>query len=440
MQNIRKTAFTLIKRVLCDGAYSVLVLDNAIKNDDIDVRDASFLTKLFYGVLERKLFLDDIIRQYSKIPVKKIDADVLIILEMSFYQLLFMDKVPENAAVNEAVKLCKKMRLFSSSGFVNAVLRSFIRNGRHYEESASLSVKYSVSDDIAGILTDSYGYDMTVKILEGMFDRPPVYIRINTIKTTKQELLEIFDNEGVVYDDTCILENTLKIRYKGSIEKLESFISGLYFVEDISSQICGEIVGAKEGEILCDVCAAPGGKSFYSAIRMNGKGTVYSYDKHENKIPLIESGAKRLSLENIVPSVRDALDKDSSLPDADRVLCDVPCSGIGILRRKPEIRYKKVTYIDIFPKLQYDILCISGNMSSTGCDLIYSTCSLNPKENIEVVERFLNEHKNYEPVPITLPAGLKRAVDEPLHVLTVMPFMCDCDGFFIAKMKKVKDD
>ena len=440
MQNIRKTAFTLIKRVLCDGAYSVLVLDNAIKNGDIDVRDASFLTRLFYGVLERKLFLDDIIRQYSKIPVKKIDSDVLIILEMSFYQLLFMDKVPENAVVNEAVKLCKKMRLFSSSGFVNALLRSFIRNSRHYEESTSLSVKYSVSDDIAGILTGAYGYDMTVKILEGMFDRPPVYIRINTTKTTKQELLGIFDDEGVACDDTCILENTLKIRYKGSIEKLESFISGLYFVEDISSQICGEIIGSNEGEILCDVCAAPGGKSFYSAIRMNGKGTVYSYDKHENKIPLIESGAKRLSLENIVPSVRDALDKDSCLPNADRVLCDVPCSGIGILRRKPEIRYKKVTYIDIFPKLQYDILCISGNMSSTGCDLIYSTCSLNPKENIEVVERFLNEHKNYEPVPITLPSGLKRTVDEPLHVLTVLPFMCDCDGFFIAKMKKVKDD
>lgn len=273
-----------------------------------------------------------------------------------------------------------------------------------------------------------------------MFGRPPVYIRINTVKTDRNSLFRKFDREGVEYELSEIFEHTCKIKYRGSVEDLDSFKKGMFYIQDISSQICGEILGAGEGETVSDLCSAPGGKSFYSAISMNNKGRVFSYDNHENKLPLISQGKDRLGLDIITPALRDAADESAEIPASDRILCDVPCSGTGILRRKPEIRYKKVTNIDIFPKLQYDILCISGKKGSTNSVFVYSTCSLNPKENREIVTKFLKEHKNFEPVDIVLPKGITRAVDEPGHMLTVLPFMCDSDGFFIAKFRKVSDE
>lgn len=440
MSDCRKIAYMVLKRVLKDNAYSALALNSLIKSNNLDKRDSSFVSNIVYGVLENKLLLDDIVRQYSNIKLNKIDFDTLLLLEIGLYQIIYMDKVPDNASVNETVNLAKKIKLYKTSGFINAILRNFLRNDKKYKTSDELSIKYSVDDNIVKLLVDFYGREITEKILSSFFGRPKIYIRINNLKTNKKELITLLKNEGVVVSENNILENTLEIENTGSIEKLDTFKNGFFYIEDLSSQICAEILDCKSDDVLCDICSAPGGKSFYSAMKMNNKGTIYSYDLHKHKINLIDENAKRLSTDIITSFVRDATDNNIKLPGCNKLLCDVPCSGLGIMKRKPEIRYNKVTNIDLLPQLQYDILCINTKQCPINCDIVYSTCTLNPKENRDVVDRFLSEHKNYVPVNIDLFDKIERIIDEPSHMLTILPYKYMCDGFFISKFKKVSDD
>ena len=444
MPNVRKIAYTVLYRVLYEGAYSALALNAAVKEHSLDKRDASFLSALVYGVLERLLTLDEIIRQYSSIRLKKIEDKTLLVLRLGVYQLIFMDKIPDCAAVDESVKLIKKLGLYKSSGFVNAVLRAIIRNHKQYtlpdenDTVKNLSVTYSCPEELVTLFLDSYGQENTLRILEDLSGRPPVTIRVNTLKTTKEQLKASLEEQGITVENISFLENSLHLSHTGSIENLNEFQEGLFYVQDAASQLSCEILDAKEGETLCDVCSAPGGKSFYSAIKMNNQGKIFSYDIYPHKTELIRKTAERLSIDIITASVRDAAKNDVSLPACDRVLCDVPCSGLGILRRKPEIRYKKDTNIDFLPSLQYSILCMSVNSLPTDGEIVYSTCTLNPKENREVVEKFLSEHKNFAPVSIELPEGFSRMIDEPSHMLTILPGFYNTDGFFIAKLRKVR--
>ncbi|MBQ6153397.1 MAG: 16S rRNA (cytosine(967)-C(5))-methyltransferase RsmB [Ruminococcus sp.] len=443
MPNVRKIAYTVLCRVLNEGAYSALAINAAVKEHALDKRDTSFLSALVYGVLERLLTLDEIIRQYSSIRLKKIEKKTLLVLRLGVYQLIFMDKIPDSAAVDESVKLIKKLGLYQSSGFVNAVLRAIIRNDKRYtlpDESDTvryLSIRYSCPEELVTLFLNSYGKENTVRILEDLSGRPPITIRVNALKTTKKELKASLTEQGITAEDISFLENSLHLDHTGSLEDLREFQDGLFYVQDAASQLSCEILGAKEGETLCDVCSAPGGKSFYSAIRMNNKGRIFSYDIYPHKTRLIEKSAQRLGIDIITASVRDASKNDPPLPACDRVLCDVPCSGLGILRRKPEIRYKKDTNIDFLPHLQYSILCMSVNSLPTGGEIVYSTCTLNPKENREVVERFLSEHEDFAPADINLPEGFTRMIDEPSHLLTILPGFYNTDGFFVAKLRKV---
>ena len=442
MADVRYIAYKVLYRVLYEDAYSAIALNNAVRDEKLSGVDVSFLSALVYGVLERKLTLEYIIRRYSSIRIKKIEKKTLIVLCLGVYQLIYMDKVPDSAAVNESVKLCKRLGLHKSSGFVNAILRNMVRADKTYtlpdksDTVRYLSVVYSCPESLVEGFVADYGAELTEKILSGFIGRPPVTVHVNTLKTDKRTLMRRLKEQGVIVEEIPFLENSLKLSNTGSLDKIPQFISGQFFVEDAASQLCAELLGAKPGEAVADVCAAPGGKSFYSAIRMGNRGKVFSYDVHEHKLSLIRSGAKRLGIDIIDTAVRDA-SKESKLPACDRILCDVPCSGLGILRRKPEIRYKTDTNIDILTKLQYSILCVSAANLPTDGVLVYSTCTLRKAENHELVRRFLTEHPDYIPEPLELPDGIKRQIEEDDNCLTLLPGVCDTDGFFIAKIRRV---
>ena len=445
-QNVRILACEVLYRVLHEDAYSAIALNQCVRENELNPQDTAFLSALVYGVLERKITLEYIIRQYSTIRIKKIEKKTLIILCIGMYQLVYMDKVPDSAAVNESVKLCKAMKLYHSTSFVNAVLRNFIRADKVYhfpdekDQVKYLSVKYSCPESIVDLWIKQYGIEICEHILGAIIGRPPVTVRVNTLKTTPARLADSLEKQGVFAEPVPFLKNALNLTRTGSLEKLREFRDGLFYVEDAASQLCAEILGAEAGEVICDVCSAPGGKAFYSAIRMENRGEVYSYDVHRHKLALIREGAERLVVGIIRTAVRDASDGSIPLPKCDRVLCDVPCSGLGILRRKPEIRYKSDTNIDFLPKLQYSILCTSAEKVPNGCILVYSTCTLNDAENIGVVSRFLEEHPDFVPDPIIMPDGIDRIIDEPAHCLTLLPGYYNTDGFFIARMRKAGKD
>ena len=442
MANVRNIAYKVLYRVLFEDAYSAIALNNAVNGEKLSGVDVSFLSALVYGVLERKLTLEYIIRQYSSVRIKKIEAKTLIVLYIGMYQLIYMDKVPDSAAVNESVKLCKQLRLYKSAGFVNAVLRNFVRADKQYKLPDRsdllryLSVMYSCPESIVTELLDTYGEKLTERILQGFIGRPPLTVRVNTLKTSKEKLKTELEEQGIKAEDISYLDHSLFLSSTGSLEKIPQFQQGHFFVEDAASQLCAEMLDAQPGERVADVCAAPGGKSLYTAIRMENRGEVFSFDIHQHKIKLIEENAKRLGVAIIRTALRDAA-SSKELPECHRILCDVPCSGWGILRRKPEIRYKTDTSIDNLPNLQYSILCMSAEHLPPDGVLIYSTCTLRKAENHDVIERFLAEHPDFIGEALKLPDGIGRVIEEEPFCLTLLPGVYDTDGFFIAKLRRI---
>ncbi len=441
MANVRNIAYHVLYRVLYEDAYSAIAVNNAVREEKLSGVDVSFLSALVYGVLERKLTLEYMIRQYSSIRIKKIEKGTLIVLYLGMYQLIYMDKVPDSAAVNESVKLCKQLRLYKSAGFVNAILRNFVRADKAYQLPDRqnivkyLSVVYSCPESMVTELIATYGEDLTEQALQGILGRPPITVRVNTLKTDKATLRTALEKQGVIVNDISFLENSLNLSATGSLEKIPEFQQGHFFVEDAASQLCAEILGAQPGETIADVCAAPGGKSLYSAIRMENRGEIYSYDIHEHKIKLMKQNVDRLGISIMQPAIRDAA-SNRELPVCDRILCDVPCSGWGILRRKPEIRYKTDTNIDILTNLQYSILCMSVKNLPSDSVLVYSTCTLRKAENHDIIRRFLEEHPDFIGEPIDLPNGIDRMIEEEPYCLTLLPGVYDTDGFFIAKLRR----
>ena len=441
MANVRSIAHNVLYRVLYEDAYSAIAINNAVHKENLTGVDVSFLSALVYGVLERKLTLEYIIRQYSSIRIKKIEKGTLIVLYLGMYQLIYMDKVPDSAAVNESVKLCKQLKLYKSSGFVNAILRNFVRADKAYRLPDKqnivkyFSVVYSCPESMVTELIETYGQDLTEKALRGILGRPPITVRVNTLKTDKSTLRRELEKQGATVDDISFLENSLNLSAAGSIDQLPQYREGHFFVEDAASQLCAEILGAQPDETIADVCAAPGGKSLYSAMRMENRGAIYSYDIHEHKIKLMEDNARRLGISIIRTALRDA-SSARELPACDRILCDVPCSGWGILRRKPEIRYKTDTNIDNLTKLQYSILCMSVKDLPSDSVLVYSTCTLRKKENHDIIRCFLEEHPEFVGEPIKLPEGIDHIIEEEPYCLTLLPGVYDTDGFFIAKLRR----
>ena len=418
MANPRSAALNVLLKIEQEQAYSNLALSNAIRENRLSGVDSAFVSALVYGVLERQITLDYIIRQYSKIPLRKIETKTKLILRMGVYQLLFMDKVPDSAAVNESVNLAKKHKLKKSSGFINGILRSITRAEVKYslpdenkDKIYFYSIKYSAPQDLVRLWINSYGELNAVAILESLSGRPPICARVNTTKTDAGSLIALLEKEGVKAEKIAFLPDALYLSNTGAIENLRAFRDGLFHIQDASSQLCVSFLDPKPRELMLDVCAAPGGKSFTAAELM--------------------SGARRLGLSSVRASVRDAA-VGMPLPVADRILCDVPCSGLGILSRKPEIRCKDGLLTADLPQLQYKILERSAEYLASGGRLVYSTCTLNPRENNEIAARFLSEHPDFEGVPLTLPDGVERAFDEQAYEITLMPHKAHTDGFYCA--------
>lgn len=438
MANSRKTAFKVLLKIEQDGAYSNIALNNAVNEGELTPLDAAFTSALVYGVLERKITLDYIIKQYSKIPLRKIELKTKIILRLGLLQMAFMDKVPESAAVNESVKLAKQQKLQKSSGFINAILRSFARDNCKVKypdiknKAEYYSVKYSCPQPLVKLWLESYGEENAKGILEKLSGRPNIYARVNTLRTTAEKLIDALADDKVKAEKVDFPENSVRLADTGSIERLKAYKGGLFHIQDLSSQLCTYFLSAEKGQTVLDICSAPGGKTFTTAEYMHNSGKIIACDMYEHKLKLIEKGAKRLGIDIVETCLRDGSSDENPLPMADRILCDVPCSGLGVLSRKPEIRYKDDIIDTNLADIQYKILCESAKYLKKGGKLVYSTCTLNPQENNKNTAKFLAEHSDFEGVALELHPQLGRAYEEQPYEITLMPHSYDGDGFYIS--------
>lgn len=439
MKSARQVAFEALLKIHRDGAYSNLVVDSLLKdNPDLDERDKGFVCNLVYGTLDRLILIDYNLGLYLNQPVKKLKPELHTILRMGTYQLLFMDKVPSRAAVNESVNLAKVNKSSFAASLVNAVLRRVSDNGVRLPEGGEsdpsyLAVKYSCPEWIISLWINAYGLENAKALAEKALEPAPIVIRVNTTKITPDELIWKLAEEGVVSDKSGIIPEALIISNTGSVEELEAYKQGLFHAQDIASQLCCAALDAKEGETIFDLCSAPGGKTFTTAERMNNTGVIRAFDVYQSRVELIRNGAKRLGLDNVYSYLSDAAIFNENYGLADRVLCDVPCSGLGIIRRKPEIRFKKQAEIDNLSEIQYRILCNATKYLKSGGRLVYSTCTLNPKENNEICDKFLENHPEFSAIKV-LP-DLPRYSDNDKY-LTLMPHIHSTDGFFIAVFQK----
>ena len=432
-ENPRLTVLKALNKVFGQDGYSNIVLDNALEESGQSGRDASFVSALFYGVIERKITLDYIISRLSSIRLKKIDPQILNILRMGVYQMYFMDKVPESAAVNESVKLSKKVYNGRFSAFANAVLRSAGRERKNIKYPPEnkitefLSVKYSCPEKLVEHFIKSCGRESAEGILKKSLTAPPVVVRVNSNLMKTEELIQRLERRGVKAKCFTDIPYALELSEVGSIEALDEHKNGYFHVQDISSQLCCHALSPDSGDKVADVCAAPGGKTYTIAQMMEGKGEILACDKYPEKQRLIESGAKRLGLDNIKTIVRDAAGE--RLPEMyDKILVDAPCSGLGVIRRKPEIKYKD--FESNLPEIQLEILENSSKYVKKGGIMVYSTCTINPSENEDVVNDFLEKNKDFSLLEKELPIVGKTSM------ITLLPHLYDTDGFFIAIMTR----
>ena len=424
-KSARQSAFEILYKVERSGAYSNLALDAELSSQQGTADgDSALLTALVYGVLERLITLDYNISLYLRQPLKKLKPEVLIALRLGAYQLLFMDRIPESAAVNESVKLAKNNRAQFAAGLPD-----------ESDRLKFMSVKYSVPEPTVKLFADAYSDKTACEIFEAMSERAKIFVRVNTQKCTTDELAEALARQGTESKRVSLVPDALELLNGGAVEHLDAYKKGLFHVQDLSSQLCCMALDPQPGDTVYDMCAAPGGKSFTLSELTECKVKILAMDVYPSRLALIEDGAERLGLQNISVIPNDASKVNPALKKADRVLCDAPCSGLGILRRKPEIRYKTLEDIDKLPILQYDILCSSAEYVSVGGRLVYSTCSLNPAENAAVCDKFLSEHKDFEAIRIF--PDIKRA-DGNENYLTLMPQIHGTDGFFIAAFTRTE--
>nr|MDE5984211.1 16S rRNA (cytosine(967)-C(5))-methyltransferase RsmB [Eubacterium sp.] len=384
IKSSRLVAFETLYKIFYDSAYSNLALDSALKGVN---EDKAFISALVYGVVERRLTLDFFIKKYLKSKPK---PKILTILRMGAYQLLFMDKVPSNAAINESVELTKAIKQDYYSSLVNAVLHK-IDNDRIIPDD-DLSVKYSVPQNLINMWLKQYDKEAVESFLPNINERPPIFAVPNLLYVDADELLYELMSEGIEGE---VVDELVMITSSFDLSNSKAFANGLFHIEDMSSYECAKALGAKPYEIVLDMCSAPGGKSFTIAEHMQNKGTLLAFDLHEHRVKQIEDGSDRLGISIIKATVNDASVYNPNLPKADRILCDVPCSGFGIIRRKPEIRYKELDSISDLPAIQLGILETSAKYLKDGGALIYSTCTLNKKENEKVVNAFLNNNSDF---------------------------------------------
>lgn len=411
MKSARLIAFEILYNVFQNNAYSNIALDSALKNTE---KDKAFISALVYGVIERKITLDYFINKYV---ASKPKPKIMTVLRLGAYQLLFMDKVPVSAAVNESVKLTYDIKQSYYSSLVNAVLHK-IDCDREIPDD--LSVKYSVPENLINMWIKQYGREETEAFLPTVNERPPVFAIPNSMYCDADELCYELMSENV---DCDVCNDVVVINSSFDLNKSNAYHNGLFYIEDMSSYECALSLDAKPGDTVLDMCSAPGGKAFTIAQSMKNSGRLLAFDIHQSRVNLMKAGVERLGLSVIECDLNDACIFNEKIPVADKILCDVPCSGFGIIRRKPEIRYKELDSVKEMPITQLNILETSSKYLKTHGRIVYSTCTLNKKENEKVVEAFLDNNKNF-----------RLDFDK-----TVFPSLNGGDGFYHASLIKEYD-
>lgn len=440
--NSRELAFKTLYDIERNKNYSNISINKNFKNVNISDQEKGLATELIYGIIENKYYLNYIIDKLSKIKSKKMSTYVKISLWLGIYQILFLDSIKDHAAVNESVNLIKKYDK-KSSGFVNAILRNVLRQKDSIMEikdkdiNDELSIKYSYNPWIVEKWIKDFGQEFTEDLLDANAEKPNLYIRTNTLKISRDELIDKLSKQGIKCTKVNGIDEAIMVQNLKNIEGNELFKLGYFTIQDISSMLVGKIANPEKDSKVLDICSAPGGKTTHVATIMENTGQVIARDVFDHKLKLIKSTVNRLGLTNVSIENRDALKlDDNSIDKFDYVLADVPCSGLGIIRRKPEIKFKEASELSGLPDIQSKILNNASKYVKENGTLIYSTCTIHDEENIDVVEQFLKENKNFELVPIE---NINIDLDnQEKGYIKIYPNIHGMDGFFIAKLKRIR--
>lgn len=444
--NEREIVLEVLLEITEHGMYSHIVLRDVLnKYQYLEKKERSFITRVTEGTLEHMMEIDYILDQFSKVKVKKMKPVIRNIMRSAVYQMKYMDSVPVSAACNEAVKLAVRKGFGSLRGFVNGVLRNVARNLDQIEYPTEplqrLSIQYSMPEWILNLWLKAYDSDIVEQMLQAFQRETPLTIRCNLRMGTPKQLKEHLEAEGVTVQVHPYLEYAFHISGFDYLGDLESFQNGEFSVQDISSMLVSELADPKEGDYVIDVCAAPGGKSLHMAEKLNGSGHVEARDLTEYKVSLIQENIERTGLSNVEAVQQDALIFDeASVGKADIVLADLPCSGLGVLAKKTDLKYKATKEgADSLAKLQREMLKnVQAYVKDEG-KLVYSTCTINPAENMDNVHWFLNQYPEFELIDIhgLLCEELQKDVKEN-GCIQLLPGVHQSDGFFLACMKKRK--
>lgn len=443
MERSRKICVDILEQILSKDAYSNIVLRNTLNKYNLQDNDKALVTEIVYGTIKYKYTIDTILNHYLKKGIKSIDTYTLNILRSAVYQIMYLDKVPNFAAVNEAVEIAKKYRSIGTSKLVNGVLRNYLRNldKVYYNENdkiEALCFKYSFEKWLVKMLISQYNYEITEKILKGLNEKSAVTVRINSLKTNYDEAFKKLLDYRYNVEKGYVSHEAIVIKHGKNIEENPLFKEGMITVQDESAMMVAPSMEVKPGFKVLDLCSAPGGKTTHIAELMKNTGVVKAFDIHENKLSLVEQNAKRLGINNIVCSKLDAsIYCDDFKDSADAVLIDVPCSGFGIIRKKPEIKYtKSMKELSSIVELQRRIMINAAKYVKLGGTLVYSTCTLNKKENEDNIDWFLNKFPQYS-IDKLYYGDVKNIIYNDNGSVTILPNQY-MDGFFISRLKRIR--
>ncbi|MBQ4037636.1 MAG: 16S rRNA (cytosine(967)-C(5))-methyltransferase RsmB [Clostridia bacterium] len=427
MNKARLYAFRSLVKSTGSGFRSDLEAESVLQTDGLSRRDKNLYSKLLYGVIEKKITLDYLLSRLSTIPLNTLSREVLCVLELGAFQILYLDRVPDRAAIFESGELAKNVCRECLS-YVNALLRRVAREKETLHEyldlpgKKGLALRYGYPRWMVSLWSEAYGKEKCEAILAAMNTPAPLTVRVNTVKIERKVFERHLSEDGVLFHNNPLCDGTLTIESETNPARLFGFEEGLFFVQDAAAAAAVDRLMAKPGEKVLDVCAAPGGKSFGAAVAMENRGEVLSLELHPTRVELIRRGAERLGLDCIRGEANDSSKVREDLREKfDRVICDVPCSGLGVIAKKPDIRHKDKEETESLPPLQLTILESASTAVRPGGMLLYATCTLNPAENEAVTEAFLTRHKNFHRVG---------------EAQTVFPVGGEHDGFFSDLLEK----
>lgn len=442
----REKALLILTKVFENKSYSNILIKNL--KQDFSQLDRAFITEIVYGTIKWRLRIDNVINQLSRVKMSSISPYILNILRIGIYQIDFMSRVPNSAAVDECVKLAKKYSNIGAARFVNALLRNYLRKhesisypNRDKDIVGFLSVYYSYPEWMVSRLVDELGEAMAEDFMKSSNDAPPVTVRVNNLKTTKSELKNSLLDKGIDVSDGKYMDDALILRNVPGIEGLDEYRKGYLTVQDESSMLSVKVLSPKSGEFIMDVCSAPGTKSTYMAEMMNNNGTIIAGDIVKSKLRLVDENASRLGVKIINSELRDASKPNEAyIGKADRVLIDAPCSGLGIMRKKPEIRWNRMSQdIEEICAMQRSILDASSKYVKPDGVLVYSTCTVLREENIDMIRDFIKRNGRFVLEDITglVPGKLKKDNLKDGYI-ELFPNIDGIDGFFIARLRRVE--